>query len=343
MKEKPVTLNDIAAKLQLSAVTISKALRDHPDISPATTKLIKSVALELGYLPNIMARNLSSRKSNTIGVVLPKIAHSFFAAIIESIYDLAAEKGYEVILTISQENNEREKKHIQSLLAMKVDGIIISISEKTKNTEIFELIRRRGVPIVFIDRIPNIENVNKVFVDDRGGAFKATEHAINIGYKKIGQFAGYSSINIGRERYLGFEDAMKKHNIEINPEWVIEGDFSEKHGYSSFMKLYKENNLPDMIFAATYPIAFGIYTATAELGLKISRDIDLICFGNASAHKFLSPPLSCVDQPTDLIGKNAVDILIENIKKGEEFIPKEIVIDTELILRGTCVKCCMDN
>ena len=343
MKEKPVTLNDIAAKLQLSAVTISKALRDHPDISPATTKLIKSVALELGYLPNIMARNLSSRKSNTIGVVLPKIAHSFFAAIIESIYDLAAEKGYEVILTISQENNEREKKHIQSLLAMKVDGIIISISEKTKNTEIFELIRRRGVPIVFIDRIPNIENVNKVFVDDRGGAFKATEHAINIGYKKIGLFAGYSSINIGRERYLGFEDAMKKHNIEINPEWVIEGDFSEKHGYSSFMKLYKENNLPDMIFAATYPIAFGIYTATAELGLKISRDIDLICFGNASAHKFLSPPLSCVDQPTDLIGKNAVDILIENIKKGEEFIPKEIVIDTELILRGTCVKCCMDN
>ncbi len=343
MKEKPVTLNDIAAKLQLSAVTISKALRDHPDISPATTKLIKSVAQELGYLPNIMARNLSSRKSNTIGVVLPKIAHSFFAAIIESIYDLAAEKGYEVILTISQENNEREKKHIQSLLAMKVDGIIISISEKTKNTEIFELIRRRGVPIVFIDRIPDIENVNKVFVDDRGGAFKATEHAINIGYKKIGQFAGYSSVNIGRERYLGFEDAMKKHNIKINPEWVIEGDFSEKHGYSSFMKLYKDKNLPDMIFAATYPIAFGIYTAAAELGLKISKDVDLICFGNASAHKFLSPPLSCVDQPTNLIGKNAVDILIENINKGEEFIPKEIVIDTELILRGTCVKCCIGN
>jgi LacI family transcriptional regulator len=343
LKEKPVTLNDIAVRLELSAVTISKALRNHPDISPATTKLIKSVAQELGYLPNIMARNLSSRRSNTIGVVLPKIAHSFFAAIIESIYDLAAERGYEVILTISQENDEREKRHIQSLLAMKVDGIIISISEKTKNTEIFELIKRRGVPIVFIDRIPDMENVNKVFVDDRGGAFKATEHAIKIGYKKIGQFAGLSSVNIGRERYLGYEEAMKKNNIEINTDWVIEGDFSERHGYSSFMKLYKEKNLPDLIFASTYPVAFGIYTATAELGLKIPNDIDLICFGNASAHKFLSPPLSCVDQPTHLIGKHAIDILIENIEKGEEFIPKQVMIDTELILRGTCIKCCNGN
>jgi len=339
LKEKPVTLNDIAAKLKLSAVTISKALRDHPDISPATTKLIKHVAQELGYLPNIMARNLSARKSNTIGVVLPKIAHSFFGSIIENIYDLAADKGYEVILTISQENAEREKKHIQSLLAMKVDGIIISISEKTSSTEIFDLIRRRGVPIVFIDRIPEMENVNKVYVDDRGGAFKATEHAIKIGYKKIGHFAGYSSVNIGRGRSLGFFDAMKKYNIDVNYDWVIEGDFSEKHGYSAFMKLYRENNLPDIIFAATYPIAFGVYMAASELGLKIPKDIDLICFGNARAHNFLSPPLSCVDQPTSIISRHAVEILVDNILKGEEFQTKNISIDTELVLRGTCIQC----
>ena len=339
MKEKPITLNDIAAKLNLTAVTVSKALRDHPDISPATTKLIKKVADELGYLPNIMARNLSARKSNTIGVVLPKIAHSFFGAIIESIYDLAAEKNYEVILTISQENNEREKKHIQTLLAMKVDGIIISISEKTKNTEIFELVRRRGVPIVFIDRIPAMENINMVTVDDFGGAFKATEHAINIGYRKLGHFAGFSKINVGRERYRGFKSAMEKYNIDINPEWIIEGDFSERHGYSALMQLYEKKNLPDMIFAATYPIAFGIYMAAAEIGLRIPDDIDLICFGDAKAHNFLSPPLSCVDQPTYLISKNGIEIILENIIQGDEFVPQQRVINTELILRGTCIKC----
>ena len=339
MKEKPVTLNDIAARPHLTAVTVSKALRDHPDISRDTTKLIKQVAEELGYLPNIMARNLSARKSNTLGVVLPKIAHSFFGSIIESIYDLASEKGYEVILTISQESNEREKKHIQTLMAMKVDGIIISISEKTKDNEIFELVRRRGVPIVFIDRVPNMENINTVTIDDRGGAFKATEHAIKIGYRKIGHFAGYTDINIGRERYQGFKSAMEKYNVNINPEWIIEGDFSESHGYSSFMRLYKENNLPDMIFASTYPIAFGIYTAAAEVGFKIPNDIDLICFGNAKAHNFLSPPLSCVDQPTSLISQNGIEIILKNIAQGDEFIPQQRVIDTELILRGTCIKC----
>lgn len=343
MKEKPITLNDIAAKLNLTAVTVSKALRGHPDISPATTKLIKKVAEELGYLPNIMARNLSARRSNTIGVVLPKIAHSFFGAIIESIYDLASEKNYEVILTISQESCEREKKHIQTLMAMKVDGIIISISEKTCGSEIFELVRRRGVPLVFIDRVPDMENINMVTVDDFGGAFKATEHAIKIGYRKIGHFAGFTKINVGRERYNGFKSAMGKNNVYINPDWVIEGDFSEKHGYSAFMRLYEKNNLPDMIFTATYPIAFGIYMAAAEVGLKIPDDIDLICFGNAKAHNFLSPPLSCVDQPTSLISKNGVEIILENIMKGDEFVPQQRVIDTELILRGTCIKCNRKN
>lgn len=338
MKEKPVTLNDIAARLNITAVTVSKALRNHPDISPGTTKLIKKVAEELGYLPNIMARNLSARKSNTIGVVLPKIAHSFFGAIVESIYDLAASNGYEVILTISQEDPEREKKQIQSLLAMKVDGIIISISEKTKTTEIFELVMRRGVPIVFIDRIPNMQNVNSVSVDDRGGAIKAIEHAINIGYKRIGHFAGYQDINIGHERFEGYKSAMEKNNLEINPSWVLEGGFSDRNGYNSFMKLYQEKNLPDLIFAVTYPVAFGIYTAAAEVGMKIPNDIDVICFGNANAHKFLSPPLSCVDQPTSLISKNAIDILVENISLADDFKTKNIVIETNLVLRGTCVK-----
>ncbi|MFA3782203.1 LacI family DNA-binding transcriptional regulator [Melioribacteraceae bacterium 4301-Me] len=338
MKEKPVTLNDIAAKLNITPVTVSKALRNHPDISPKTTKLVKKTAAELGYLPNIIARNLAARKSNTIGVVLPKIEHSFFASIIESIYDIAEENGYEVILTISQEDNEREKRQIQTLLAMKVDGIIISISEKTRDTSIFELVKRRGVPLIFIDRIPDMENINKVAVDDRGGAFKATEHAIKIGYRKIGHFAGYTNINIGRERYLGFKDAMKKHKIKINPQWVIEGDYSEKHGYNSFMKLYKEKNLPDFIFTATYPIALGIYAAAAEVGLKIPDDLDLICFGNAKAIELLSPPLSCVDQSTQLISQHCMSILLENIIKGEEFKPKSVLIETDLIIRGTCVK-----
>jgi LacI family transcriptional regulator len=338
MKEKAVTLNDIAKKLNLSTVTVSKALRDHPDISPATTKLIKTIAEELGYTPNIMARNLSARNSRTIGVIVPKIAHFFFGSIIENIYDYAFEHNYEIILMVSQENSETEKRHVQTLLAMKVDGIIISITQETKDYSTFEMVKRRGVPLVFIDRIPEDEGYNSVKVDDYGGAFKAIEHAINLGYKNIGHFGGYSRINIGMDRMLGFRDAMKKYNIEINPDWVIEGEFGENYGYEAFMRLYKEKNLPDLIFAVTYPVALGIYMAASEVGVKMPQDVDIICFGNAKIQNFLSPPLSCIDQPTSLLSRRAMDITFENIK-NKDMAAQKIVINTELILRGTCISC----
>lgn len=339
MRERAVTLNDIAKKLNLSTVTISKALRNHPDISPKTTKLIKSVADELGYMPNIMARNLSARRSNTIGLVVPKIAHFFFGAIIESVYDIAFQNNYEMILTVSQESAEREKKHLQTLLAMKVDGIIISITQETSDLSAFDMVERRGVPIVFIDRVPEpANNYTTVKVDDRGGAYKAVEHAINLGYKKIAHFGGYTNINIGKDRLSGFRDAMNDHNIEINPAWVLEGGFGDNYGYESFMKLYNEKNLPDLIFAVTYPVALGIYQAVNEVGLKIPEDIDVICFGNAKVQNFLSPPLSCIDQSTDQLSKIAMEMIFENIEKKEEYSPRQVVIDTELVLRGTCRK-----
>ena len=333
-----VTLNDIAEKLKVSTVTISKALRDHPDISTETKKLVHETADQMGYTPNFMARNLSSKKSNTIGVIVPKIDHFFFGSVIESIYDLAFKNNYEIILMVSQESDEREKKHIQTLLSMKVDGIIISISQETTNYTIFENVINRSVPIVFIDRIPNMKNINKVYVSDRIGAYKAIEHAIKIGYTKIGHFAGYNEVNIGLERYLGFEEALKKYNIPINQDWIFKGGFGEGYGYNSFMKLYREKNLPELIFTVTYPVALGIYKAVNELGLKIPEDIDLICFGDSNVQKYLSPPLSCVNQPTKLIAQNAMEIILSNINGTSSEEKKSVKIPTELLLRGTCIK-----
>lgn len=337
MKSKTIKLSDIAEQLNVSTVTVSKALRGHPDISPKTTKLIRETAEKIGYTPNFMARNLSSRKSNTIGVIVPKIAHFFFGAIIEKIYDIALQNNYEIILTVSQENEERERRHIQTLLSMRVDGIIISISQETKDYSIFETVKERDVPIVFIDRIPKIPDIDTVAVDDKKGAFLAIEHAIKLGYTKIGHFAGYSGINIGYQRYLGFEEAMKKYNIPINPDWVCHGGFGEQSGYDAFMKLYHENNLPDVIFTVTYPVALGIYMAASEVNMRIPEDIDVICFGNAKVQKFLSPPLSCVDQPTDSIAEKAMNILFDRINNPDDKSKHSVEIPTELVLRGTCI------
>lgn len=339
LNRKPhVTLNDIAKQLNVSKVTVSKALRGHPDISRETAKLVRKVAEELGYTPNFAARNLSSRKSNTIGVVVPKIAHFFFSAVIEAIYDIAFHNNYDIALTVSQENADREKKHIDTLLAMRVDGIIVSISQQTKDKTIFEKVLNRNVPLVFMDRVLEIEGTSQVTVDDRGGAFKAIELAIKNGYTKIAHLGGYKEINIGKDRFAGFADAMEKYGVPVNPDWVIYGGFGEDYGYNGFMKLYKSGNMPEFIFAVTYPVALGVYAAAAEVGMRIPDDIDIICFSSGNIGRFIKPEISYVNQSTDVLGKTAVELVLAHITEAEDYEPKHIQIPTELVLRETCVK-----
>jgi LacI family transcriptional regulator len=333
-----VTLSDIARKLDVSKVTVSKALRGHPDISTETARKIKKVARELGYFPNYMARNLSSRKSNTIGVIIPKIAHFFFASVIEAIYNAAFANNYEIILTVSQESADRERRHIESLLSMRVDGLIISVSQQTKDHSIFEVVKARGVPLTLMDRVINMQGFNMVVADDRGGAFAATEQAINIGYRKIAHLAGYQHVSIGRERYRGFEAAMKQYGIPVNPEWVVYGGFSEDDGYKGIMKFYESGNLPECVFTCTFPVALGVYRAIGELGMKIPDDIDLICFGNSGLNQFLCPPMSYVEQPTGELGKKALELTLENIQQRDDFVPQHIKLPTKLVLCKTCIK-----
>lgn len=330
-KYQPVKLDDLAKELGVSKVTISKALRDHPDISPETKAKVKELADRLEYTPNFMARSLSSRKSNTIGLVVPKVAHIFFASMIESIYDTAFLNNYEILLTVSQEKAERERKHIQSLLSMRVDGLLISITQETKDLAIFHKAQQLGVPMIFIDRVPPVDGISTVTVDDRGGAFEAVNFAIKKGYTKIGHFGGFHHLNIGRARYEGFLDAMKAHNIPINPNWITEGGFSEEDGYSAFMKIYESGSYPNYILAITYPVALGIYAAALEVGLSIPEDIEVTCFGRNTFNKYIPSIFNFVNQPARELGKQGVELMIEQInhKKNK---PKHIELKTELVI-----------
>jgi LacI family transcriptional regulator len=334
-----ITLDDIARKLDVSRVTVSKALRGHPDISDKTAKRIRKLANELGYSPNFIARNLSARRSNMLGVVIPKIAHFFFGSVIEAIYNTAFDNNYETILTVSQENAEREMKHIQTLVSMRVDGMIISVSQETRDTEIFQWIRKMGIHVVFVDRMPGpgIPGFSSVMVNDKGGAFQAVEHAIKMGYRRIGFVGGNPEINIGRNRLLGFEQAMKDYEIPVKREWIVHTGFGKDDGYAGFKQLYQTGQLPEFVFAVTYPVALGVYEAAKELGLKIPGDIDIICFGDSDVNRFLSPSLSCVHQPTQELGTKAVQLILDMIRNPEEVREQHIEIPTELILRETCI------
>lgn len=330
------TIKDIAKRLNVSAVTVSKALRGHPDISNRTKRLVEEIAEKIGYTPNFAARILSSRRSKTIGVVVPKIAHSFFASLIESIYDFAFLHDYDVALTVSQENSDREKKHIETLLAMRVDGLIVSVSQQTKDDSVFKRVLDFGVPLLFVDRVRDVNGASKVTVDDEGGAFEATERAIRCGYKKIAHVGGFKHTNIGRDRYAGFVKAMAQHRIEINPEWVTFGGFDEASGYKAFTKLCEKGNVPEFIFAVTYPVALGVYAAISEAGLKIPDNVDLICFGSQDMGDFIKPEISFIDQRTRVLAKTALELMLHHIR-DDNFQPQEMKIRTKMVLRDTCV------
>lgn len=331
---KPIKLEDLSKKLGVSKVTISKALRNHPDISRETTLKVKALAEKLGYLPNFMAKNLSSRKSNTIGLVVPKIAHFFFGSVIESIYDTAFENNYETVLTVSQESAERERKHILSLLSMRVDGLIISITQETKDMSIFTKALQLNVPIVFMDRVPEIADVPTVTVDDKGGAFSAVEHFINEGIRKIGHIGGYPYINIGRARTDGFLEAMNKYNVSLNEDWISIGGFGEEDGYRGFKKFYESGSLPEAIFAATYPVALGIYEAALEYGIRIPRDLKITCFGNNTYKKSIPSVFNFVIQPTQEIGHESVNLMIKLINNPKEYKSINIELKTKLMTNG---------
>jgi LacI family transcriptional regulator len=332
-----ITLDDIAKKVKVSRVTVSKALRGHPDISEKTSKLVRKVANELGYSPNFIARNLSARRSNMLGVVVPKIAHYFFSSLIESVYNAAFEKNYETILTVSQENAEREIKHIQTLVSMRVDGIIISVAQDTKDVEIFKWIRKMGIPVVFVDRMPypSIEGFSSVQVDDKGGASQVVDQAVRAGYTKLAMVGGNSAINIGRNRQLGFVETLKKHQLPVRQDWVVPGGFGKEDGYRGFKQLCEKGERPEFVFAITYPVALGVYEAAKELGLNIPNDIDIICCGESDMINFLRPSLSCVSQNPQELGSSAVRTILEMIEHPDEIPERHVVVPTQLILRET--------
>ena len=336
--KKEVTLQDIANKLNISKVSVSKALRDHPDISTVTKRLVRDTAQNMGYMPNFIARNLSSRQSNTIGLVVPKIAHHFFASAIEAIYQTAYKNNYEIILTVSQEDAEHEAKHIQTLLSMRVDGLLVSVTEQTKETSIFELVKKRGTPLVFFDRV--IENIgfSTVTNADEQGSYQTIKKVIKAGYTKIAHLAGYAHTNIGYNRRMGFENALRDSNLKIQDNWIIEGGFSEEDGYSGFMKLYKNNELPEVIFAVTYPVALGIQLAAQEMDIKIPQQLDIISFGGSTYNRFISPSITYISQPVKELGTKASELIINEIKNPDTAQDQHITLPTELIVCETCKK-----
>lgn len=326
---KKVSQKDIATSLNVSRVTVTKALKDHPDIAEKTRTMIKKKALEMGYIPDFIGRSLSSKRTQTIGIVLPKIAHSFFALSVEKFYEAARKRGYNIIPMISFEDEQNELENIQTLLSMRVDGIIIDIAGNSSNYSNYELAKKAGVKILFYDRCPRTCNDGAVVTNDRDSAYRMVKLLIAKGYKKIYHFAGPPTLSIAAERQKGYEYAMDEVNMLKH---ILKVDLKEQSGYSAIISCHKNSELPDAVFAVNDSVAKGIYKAANELGLKIPDDIAVAGFGDIESAQLLTPPLTSVKMPIGEMTKAAIDTLIDVIENDMEFNQKK-VFQSEIIER----------
>lgn len=328
---KRVRLIDIAERLNITKVTVSKALRDQPDISQEMRALVKKTAAEMGYTPNLLARSLSSRRSHTLGVVVPKIAHTFFASVIDAVQEAATKEGYDILLTVSNENAALERQHIERLLAMRVDGLLVSVSQQKPDLGIYQRVRDLHVPLVFFDRQIEGLGFSSVTVDDREGALRAVDYLIREGYRKIAHIAGSHDVEIGRERRSGYEAALREHDIDVYEPWVIEGGFDEWHGYDAFLQILGTGTLPDAVFAVTFPVGLGVHGAVLEHAPDLLETMQILTFGDGGLNEFYTYPHICVRQPTQEMGRRAVEILLAAIEDEASATPRRVVLKTNLV------------
>jgi DNA-binding LacI/PurR family transcriptional regulator len=331
---KHATINDIAFKLGISTSTVSRALSDHPDIKTETKELVRKIAEELNYTPNTIAKSLKNNRSTTIGIIVPEIKHDFFSSAISGIEKVAYESGYTIIVCQSNESYEREIINTSVLVHHRVAGVIVSISQNTKNGEHFQDLLKRKIPLVFFDRVCDDVLASKVLIDDYQCAFNAVTYLVDRGYKRISHFAGPMELSICKKRLNGYYDALKQAKIFSSDGFVRYGGMHEQDGYNSMDAMIKENMLPDAVFAVNDPVALGAYQRIKEAKLKIPNDVAVMGFSNNKITSLVDPQITTIDQPSFEMGRKAAEILIQTIE-GKLLDHKTLILDATLIERGS--------
>lgn len=333
-----ITIKDIAKKLNISIATVSRAFNDKSDIKIETKNLILTTAKEMGYRPNPMAKKLMQKRSLTIGIVVPEFSNSFFPEVIIGAQEILFEKGYQVLITQSNENFETELKNVKTLEDSMVDGIIISQSTETKNVDYYQNLIKTGFPIVFFNRVCNEITSSKVLFNDYKWAFLATEHLINQGYRKIYHLKGKESLSLTNDRMNGFLDAHAKHKLAVTREQIIPTGFTIDDGQRVANEIINSGKIPEAIFASNDPSAIGAMQVFKKNGYSIPKDIAFVGFTESKMGSIIEPQLTSVLQPAREIGKESARILIEQIENQANFKTKVTVLNGQLNTRESSNK-----
>lgn len=339
MENNSTTIHDIAKALGIDSSTVSRALNNSNRVSVKTKQKILSKANELGYQRNMLASNLRRNRTNTIGVIVPRISRHFFSSAISGIEEMAFKEGYNVIICQSLEQLDREQNLIQTLAANRVDGLIMSISMETFNYKHLEGLEKNGTPVLIFDRHCDLPGHNNVLLDDFKGGFDATSHLISQGCTNIVHFSGPDNLKVYQNRLEGYKAALEKHGIHFREDFVLNSRLMERDGISLSKKVLGLSEKIDGIFSANDVAAISAMQSLKKKGIRIPEDIAIIGFSNEPISSVMDPSLSTMDQSGSKMGKLAATLLLKQIKNKASVKEVEtIIINPTLIVRDSSKK-----
>ncbi|MGB8193678.1 MAG: LacI family DNA-binding transcriptional regulator [Chitinophagaceae bacterium] len=330
---KPATIKDIAKQLNISISTVSRAMRNAPDVNIETRKAVMALSEELNYQPNKLALSLKQKQTHNIGVIVPNLDY-VLSMMVKGIDEVALEAGYTVMVCQSNESFGREIVNTRRLLDSLVDGFIVSVSSETKVFDHFRKILEKQMPMVMFDRVPPDMKSPSVRIDNMDGGYQATEHLLEQGYKRIAILAGPKNLGISNSRLEGYLQALKKYKVKPDPNLIIHCDFNQHYAYLATKELLEMKKRPDAIFTISDRMAIGAMLAIKEKGLKMPHDIGLVGFNNEPVVSLVTPTISSVDQPAFELGKMAAKLFIETVhNNGEMNLEEEVVLKPKLFIR----------
>ena len=330
-------MKDIAEELGVSISTVSRGLRDHPDIGRELTVKIKSLAEHLNYSPNPMAMGLLKQRTKMIGVIVPDLVTHFFSSVISGIEEVAKEHGYFVIVSSSNESFAKEKENIENLMKARVEGFIVCLSQETSDYSHFEQITGAEIPLVFFDRVCMKDKVPTVVADSYEAARGITCHFFENRSRRIAYISGPEHLNISDERRLGYLQGLTDCGLEFFPSYFETCDLSPESASYATRRLLELSSPPDAIFGVNDTVVFAAMKEIRRKGLKVPEDIMLVGFTDEFHATVVHPMLTSVMHPTREMGRVAAGLFFELIENSD-LPPKSVELKTKLVIRESSVR-----
>lgn len=331
--KKEVTIYDIAEKLDLSPATVSRGLKDHPAIKKETKKRIKEAALKMGYQNNLFASNLRSKKTNTIGIIIPRLNSYFMSSVISGMEHVMNRKGYNLIISQSQETYEKEVSSATTMYNNRVDGLLVSLAYTTENVDHFEVLLKKKIPVIFFDRVFDHPKCTNVVIDNTRAGYDAVHHLVEQGCKRIVYIGGDLKRNVYADRLKGYKMALQEKGIPFEEKLIIINNLNEQGGLDAAQKILQMKPRPDGIFAANDSTAVACMQGLKAAGIRIPQDMAIVGFNNDPLSRIIEPNLTTVNYPGYEMGEVAATTLINAITNAGASPITTLVLRHQLIIR----------